>query len=141
MRASDVDMDPSAVMNNRKLLLDLYGNPWGRPTATMTAEQDLDDVQNRRDETDRPKSFNYAILAADTEVFGCIYIDPITTEDDQQVGPATCRTPAGWRCCSAGPSWWALNRSAAGSRSPQPLRSCRRGPTAPPGCGRRCWGR
>jgi GNAT superfamily N-acetyltransferase len=100
IRASDVDIDLPAVMNNREMLWEMYGDAWGWPPATMTAEQDLDDLQHHADEMDRHESFNYAILPADeTELFGCIYIDPTTTEDQEQI--------------EADVSWW-ITRDAPG---------------------------
>lgn len=50
---------------------------------------------------ERHESFNYAILPADeTELFGCIYIDPIPTEDDQQI-----EAEVSWWVTPTAPDW------------------------------------
>jgi len=101
IRASDVDIDLPAVMNNREMLWEMYGDAWGWPPASMTAEQDIDDLQHHADEMERHESFNYAILPADeTELFGCIYIDPITSEDDQQI-----EAEVSWWVTPDAPDW------------------------------------
>lgn len=82
IRASDVEIDMPAVMNNRDMLWEMYGDAWGWPPAAMTAEQDAEDLQRHADEMARHESFNYAILPADEgELFGCIYIDPVKTDE------------------------------------------------------------
>ena len=101
IRASDVDIDLLAVMNNQEMLWDMYGDAWGWPPASMTAEQDVDDLQHHADEMGRHESFNYAILPADeTELFGCIYIDPIPIEDDQQI-----EAEVSWWVTATAPDW------------------------------------
>ena len=84
--ASDVDIDMPAVLNNQEMLWEMYGEAWGWPPATMTAEQDIEDLQHHADEMDRHESFNYAILPADeSELLGCIYIDPVSTDDNSRI--------------------------------------------------------
>ena len=79
----------------------MYGDAWGWPPASMTAQQDIDDLQHHADDIDRHESFNYAILPADeTELFGCIYIDPIPTEDDQQI-----KAEVSWWVTPTAPDW------------------------------------
>ena len=75
--ATDVDLDMPAVMGSQERLLSLYGAAWGWPPATMTREQDREDLQHHADEIAAHLSFNYALFdAAETELIGCVYIDP-----------------------------------------------------------------
>lgn len=98
IRATDVHIDMPAVMDNREMLWELYGEAWGWPPATMTAEQDVDDLERHADEMERHESFNYAILPEDeSELFGCIYIDPVRTEHAQRI--------------EAEVSWWVTPRA------------------------------
>ncbi len=58
-------------------MVDLYGEAWGWPPATMTAEQDRVDLARHAAEAERHESFNYALFdAAESELIGCVYIDP-----------------------------------------------------------------
>ncbi len=55
---------------------------WGWPSATMTTEQDRDDLQHHWDEMQTHESFNYALFdAGESELIGCIYIDPSPVDD------------------------------------------------------------
>jgi RimJ/RimL family protein N-acetyltransferase len=77
IRATDVDIDYPAVMSNRERLWARYGEPWGWPPATMTVEQDRDDLAHHEAEIASHESFNYAVLGPDErELLGCVYIDP-----------------------------------------------------------------
>lgn len=77
IRADDVDIDHPAVMGSRDRLWDLYGEAWGWPPATMTHEQDREDLAHHEAEIAAHESFNYALLDADeTALLGCVYIDP-----------------------------------------------------------------
>jgi hypothetical protein len=77
IRASDTEIDFPAVMGSRERLWSIYGEAWGWPPATMTVEQDRDDLQHHEDEIEAHLSFNYALLdAGETELLGCVYIDP-----------------------------------------------------------------
>lgn len=77
IRATDVDLDMLAVMGSRDRLWSIYGEAWGWPPATMTAEQDREDLARHEEEIERHESFNYALFDADeTELIGCVYIDP-----------------------------------------------------------------
>ena len=81
IRADDVDIDLPAVMGSRERLWAKYGDAWGWPPATMTREQDREDLQHHEDEIAVHITFNYAVLPADeSELLGCVYIDP--SEDD-----------------------------------------------------------
>ena len=73
----DTELDLPAVMGSRERLWSIYGEAWGWPPATMTAEQDREDLQHHWDEIQAHESFNYALFDADeTELLGCVYIDP-----------------------------------------------------------------
>jgi len=77
IRAADTDIDMVAVMGSRERLWGIYGEAWGWPPATMTHEQDREDLQRHADEMETHESFNYALFDADeTALLGCCYIDP-----------------------------------------------------------------
>jgi len=77
IRADDTELDMVAVMSSQERLFSIYGKAWGWPPATMTAEQDREDLQHHADEMDRHESFNYALFDVDeTVLLGCVYIDP-----------------------------------------------------------------
>ena len=106
IRASDVEIDYPAVMGSRERLWSLYGDAWGWPPTTMTVEQDRDDLARHEREIEAHESFNYALLdAAETELLGCVYIDPPAEDDD----------PA-----DAVVSWWVVDH-AAGTEVEQAL--------------------
>jgi RimJ/RimL family protein N-acetyltransferase len=66
-----------AVMGSRERLWSIYGAAWGWPPATMTREEDEEDLQHHEDEIQAQKSFNYALFDdQETELLGCVYIDP-----------------------------------------------------------------
>lgn len=77
IRGDDVDLDMPAVMGSQPRLWSIFGAAWGWPPATMTYEQDREDLMRHEREIAEHKSFNYALLDADeTELLGCVYIDP-----------------------------------------------------------------
>ena len=77
IRGADVDLDMPAVMGSRERLWSRYGAAWGWPPATLTREQDQEDLQHHEDEIEAHESFNYALFDRDeTELIGCVYIDP-----------------------------------------------------------------
>ncbi len=77
IRAADVDLDLPAVMGSRERLWSIYGSAWGWPPATMTAEQDREDLAHHEAEIERHESFNYALFdPGETALLGCVYIDP-----------------------------------------------------------------
>ena len=101
IRADDVDLDHPAVMGSRERLWAIYGESWGWPPATMTYEQDREDLAHHEEEIAAQLTFNYAVLDADeTELLGCVYIDP----PDE-------RRPSGTDAVS---SWWVVDREAGG---------------------------
>ena len=82
IRAADVDLDMLAVMGSRERLWSIYGTAWGWPPATLTREQDQEDLQHHADEMEAHESFNYALFdRAETELIGCVYIDPPSSPD------------------------------------------------------------
>lgn len=95
IRESDVDLDLPAVMGSRDRLWSIYGAAWGWPPATMTHEQDREDLKHHEDEIAAHVSFNYALLDEDeTELLGCVYIDP-----PEKAGGADAEI-----------SWWVVDR-------------------------------
>ncbi len=77
IRADDAELDMPAVMGSRERLWSIYGQAWGWPPATMTSEQDREDLQRHAEEIEAHESFNFALFDADeTELIGCVYIDP-----------------------------------------------------------------
>lgn len=102
IRASDVDIDMIAVMGDREALWAIYGETWGWPPATMTREQDEEDLARHAKEMDEHRSFNYAVLSPDeSTLYGCVYIDPVEIEE----------APA-----SAEVSWWVVAAAPASVR-------------------------
>jgi len=70
-----------AVMGSRQRLWSIYGEAWGWPPATMTLEQDREDLAHHEAEIEAHASFNYALFDdAETALLGCVYIDPPGTE-------------------------------------------------------------
>ena len=74
---ADVQIDYPAVMGSRSRLWAKYGDAWGWPPATMTYEQDLDDLERHEFEMETGESFNYAVLdREESRLVGCVYLDP-----------------------------------------------------------------
>ena len=65
IRGADVDLDMPAVMGSRERLWSRYGAAWGWPPATLTREQDQEDLQHHEDEIEAHGSFNYALFDRD----------------------------------------------------------------------------
>jgi len=64
-------------MGSRERLWKQYGEAWHWPPATMTLEQDRDDLEHHEREILAHDSCNYAILDPDeSKLLGCIYLDP-----------------------------------------------------------------
>lgn len=77
IRADDVEIDFPAVMGSRERLWAKYGAAWGWPPATMTVEQDRDELLRHEREIEAHETFNYAVLNADeSALLGCVYLDP-----------------------------------------------------------------
>jgi hypothetical protein len=99
IRADDVAIDHPAVMGSRERLWAKYGDAWGWPPAAMTREADRRDLARHEQEIAARLTFNYAVLdAAETELFGCVYIDPPEAD-----------SPAG---SDAVASWWVVDHAA-----------------------------
>ncbi|MFC8448290.1 N-acetyltransferase [Kitasatospora sp. NPDC057223] len=74
---SDTELDYPAVMGSRERLWSVYGEAWGWPPASMTYQQDFDDLVRHEREIAAHQSFNYALFDdAGTALLGCVYIDP-----------------------------------------------------------------
>ena len=77
IRQDDVDLDYPAVMGSRERLWAKYGEAWQWPPATMTPDDDREDLARHERETASQDAFNYAIFDRDeTALLGCTYIDP-----------------------------------------------------------------
>ncbi|HEY2167618.1 MAG TPA: GNAT family N-acetyltransferase [Jatrophihabitantaceae bacterium] len=77
IRESDTAIDYPAVMASQERLWQIFGPAWQWPPADMTYEQDRVDLARHEREIAAHESFNYAVLdAAESELFGCVYIDP-----------------------------------------------------------------
>lgn len=101
IRADDVDLDLPAVMGSRDRLWARYGEAWGWPPATMTREQDREDLAHHEQEIADHVTFNYAVLdEGETELLGCVYLDP---PDDRSRPGAEVVT-----------SWWVVDAHAGG---------------------------
>src|SRR5215469_9824195 len=94
IRAADAEIDYPAVMGSRDRLWEKYGEAWGWPPATMTLEQDREDLDHHEREIAAHETFNYAVLNEDeSELLGCVYIDPPGDRTD----------------CDAIVSWWLVD--------------------------------
>jgi hypothetical protein len=95
IRATDVDLDMPAVMGSRERLWSIYGEAWGWPPATMTAEQDREDLAHHERDIEAHDSFLYGLFEDDeAELLGCLYIDP--PEKQGEAGAEV--------------SWWVVDR-------------------------------
>lgn len=73
----DTDLDMVAVKGSQERLWSIYGEAWGWPTTTITADADREDLAMHADEMTRNESFNYALFPNDeSALVGCVYIDP-----------------------------------------------------------------
>jgi hypothetical protein len=98
IREADTEIDYPAVMGSRERLWKKFGAAWGWPPATMTYEQDWEDLARHEGEIARHESFNYAVLDdGETELLGCVYIDP--PEETSQPGS------------DAVVSWWLVDQA------------------------------
>jgi hypothetical protein len=87
IRASDVDLDMQAVLASQARLWSIYGESWGWPPATLTVEQDRQDLAHHEAEMEQGASFNYALFdTGETELLGCVYIDqPVVPLSDAEI--------------------------------------------------------
>jgi len=75
--AADVDLDYPAVMGSQPRLWSIFGPAWGWPPASMTHQQDREDLARHEAEIMAHQSFNYALFDdVETTLLGCVYIDP-----------------------------------------------------------------
>ena len=95
MGAADTGIDFPAVMGSRERLWSIYGRAWGWPPATMTVEQDREDLAHHERDIAAHASFLYGLFDdAETELLGCVYIDP-----PEKIGGADAEV-----------SWWVVDR-------------------------------
>ena len=95
MSDADTAIDFPAVMGSRERLWSVYGHAWGWPPATMTVEQDREDLARHARETAAHESFLYGLFPADeAEMLGCVYVDP-----PEKAGGADAEV-----------SWWVVDR-------------------------------
>ena len=98
IRESDTELDYPAVMGSRERLFSIFGPPWGWPPESLTFAADRADLARHEREARDHKSFNYAMFdAAETQLLGCIYIDPA-----ERVG------------ADADISWWVTDAEVGG---------------------------
>jgi hypothetical protein len=77
IREADLEIDYPAVMGSWRRLWEKYGEAWGWPSATMSREDDREDLARHDAEALAREAFNYAILDQDEiRLLGCVYIDP-----------------------------------------------------------------
>ena len=78
-------------MGSQANLWSLFGARWGWPSPTMTISQDLDDLVRHEREMESQRSYNYCILDnGDTQLLGCVYIDPPNTASPLDVDAEIC---------------------------------------------------
>ena len=71
-------------MTSRERLWAKYGETWGWPPEAMSYEADREDLARHEAEAEANEAFNYAVFNADeSELLGCVYIDPSDTHDAQ----------------------------------------------------------
>ena len=75
--AADADLDYPAVMGSQPRLWSIFGQAWGWPPASMTYQQDVEDLARHEAEIAAHQSFSYALFDdGETALLGCVYIDP-----------------------------------------------------------------
>jgi hypothetical protein len=75
--AADTDLDYPAVMGSQPRLWSIFGPVWRWPPASMTYQEDREDLARHEAEITAHQSFNYALFDdAETALLGCVYIDP-----------------------------------------------------------------
>lgn len=73
----DADLDILAVMGSQPRLWAIYGDEWGWPAATLTWEQNHQELVRHAAEAVALEAFSYALFdAAESQILGCVYIDP-----------------------------------------------------------------
>jgi hypothetical protein len=98
IRADDVAIDYAAVMGSRERLWARYGEAWGWPPASMSYEEDRDDLARHEAEIAAHETFNYAILDnRESKLLGCIYIDPPEPESPARTDAVV--------------SWWVIDEA------------------------------
>jgi RimJ/RimL family protein N-acetyltransferase len=84
LSVDDVEKDYEAVMESRELLLTHFGGPW--PREGFTLQENLVDLKRHQREFEQRKAFAYTVVSFDeSQVLGCVYIDPPEDEDTDAV--------------------------------------------------------
>jgi hypothetical protein len=101
------DLDYPAVMGSQPRLWSIFGPAWGWPPASMTYQQDREDLARQGAEIMTRQSFNYALFNdAQTTLLGCVYIGPPEKQPRAAWVPAW---PAG--------GWWTADRHQPAPRA------------------------
>lgn len=75
LTSKDVQKDYEAVMSSVDHLQGVFPESW--PSADMTLEQDLEDLEWHQEEFQRRLSFAYTVVnLAESECLGCVYVFP-----------------------------------------------------------------
>ncbi|MDO6776988.1 hypothetical protein Q4591_16720 [Shewanella sp. 3_MG-2023] len=70
-------IDYEAVMSSQKRLQGTFGLDSGWPKATMTLQQNTEDLKNHKLEFEAREAFAYSVLnPSKSKCLGCVYIDP-----------------------------------------------------------------
>lgn len=94
-----------AWLPSRETLWAKYGRAWGWPPATMRYEEDRLDLARHEVEIAANETFNYAVLdRGESELLGCVYIDPPDAEPATGAGAGT----------DAIVSWWVVDAQVGG---------------------------
>ena len=82
LTVNDVVKDYDAVMTSLDHLQEMFLPIWNWPTEDLTFEQDLIDLGWHQKEFQMRSSFAYTVVSLDeTQVLGCLYIDPSIKAD------------------------------------------------------------
>ena len=95
----DASMAVEALRGSREHLRQTYGKVRAWPLTAMAGPQDREELRRNEDDTVTHRSFHYALFDLDeTELIGCVYIDP--TDE-----PGRTQTYRGG-CVTSMSEWW-----------------------------------
>ncbi len=78
LSVDDVEKDYEAVIESQELLHIMFGCPW--PRLGFTLKENLVDLERHQQEFLDRKAFAYTVVSLDeTQVLGCLYINPSKT--------------------------------------------------------------
>ena len=79
LRVEDAEQDYEALMSGREHLHSVFGPQTDWPAATMTVEQNREDLLWHQNEFEQRSSFAYTVMCLDeSQCVGCVYIYPMT---------------------------------------------------------------